>query len=60
MKKHRAPLEKYEISSGAINKIPNILASYKKIYAVCDANTYKVAGEQVENVLKASNMHYKH
>ena len=58
MKKHRAPLEKYEISSGAINKIPNILASYKKIYAVCDANTYKVAGEQVENVLKASNMHY--
>ncbi len=57
-KKHCAPLEKYEISSGAINKIPNILASYKKIYVVCDANTYEVAGEQVENVLKESNIHY--
>ena len=33
---HRAPLESYEISSGAINKIPEILKDYKKIYVVAD------------------------
>ena len=32
MKKHSAPLESYEISSGAINKIPEILKNYKRIY----------------------------
>lgn len=52
MKSHRAPLEGYEISSGAINKIPEILKDYKKIYVVADKNTYKAAGEKVEKILK--------
>ena len=54
---HRAPLESYEISSGAINKIPEILKDYKKIYVVADENTYAVAGKRVEEILKEKGMH---
>lgn len=52
MKSHRAPLEGYEISNGALNKIPEILKDYNKIYVVADKNTYKAAGEKVEEILK--------
>ncbi len=58
MKNHCAPIEAYEISSGAINKIPQMLKSYKRIYVVADNNTYKVAGKKVEELLKANDMHY--
>lgn len=34
MKKHRAPIEKYEIPSGAIKKIPELLEKYNRIYVV--------------------------
>ncbi len=57
MKKHRAPLESYEISSGAIYKIPEILKDYKRIYVVADKNTYRVAGNKVEDILKSNNMY---
>lgn len=56
---HKAPLEGYEISSGAINKIPEILKDYQKIYVVADERTYRVAGERVENILKACGKHYR-
>ena len=52
MKKHRAPLEGCEISSGAINKLPEILKDYNKIYVVADERTYAAAGEKVEQVLR--------
>ena len=55
---HRAPLEGYEISSGAIKKIPQILKDYKKIYMVADENTYAVAGREVEKILKENGMHH--
>ena len=48
MKKHRAPIEGWEISSGALAKIPEILKDYNKIYVVADENTYAAAGEKVE------------
>jgi glycerol-1-phosphate dehydrogenase [NAD(P)+] len=54
---HRAPLEGYEISSGAIYKLPAILKDYKRIYVVADENTYAVAGKQVERILKESGQH---
>ena len=57
-KYHRAPLDGYEISSGAIEKIPNILKDYHRVYVVADRNTYRVAGERVESILKAHNMHH--
>ena len=56
MKKHRAPLEGYEISSGAIKKIPEILKDYHRVYMVADKNTYRAAGEQVEKILKENDM----
>lgn len=59
MKKHRAPIDGYEISSGAIKKIPEILKGYKRIYMVADTNTYKAAGEAVEKILIANGMHHK-
>ena len=56
---HKAPLEGYEISSGAIEKIPQILQNYHKIYMVADKNTYQVAGQQVEKILKNSGKHFR-
>ncbi len=58
-KKHRAPLEGAEISRGALKKIPEILHQYKRIYMVSDQNTYRVAGKQVEEILKANNMFFR-
>ena len=57
-KHHRAPLEGYDISCGAINNIPTILKDYRRIYVVADRNTYRVAGERVEAILKANGMHH--
>ena len=50
-KKHTAPLEDYIIERGAINKIPEILKDFKRIYMVADVNTYAVAGKRVEQIL---------
>ena len=52
MKKHRAPLEGCEISSGAIYKLPEILKDYNRIYLVADERTYAAAGELCEKVLR--------
>ncbi len=58
-KEHRAPVEKCEISCGAIQKLPELLKDYKKIYVVADTNTYKVAGRQVEEILQRRDMHLR-
>lgn len=55
---HRAPLESYEISSGAIKKLPEILKDYNRIYVVADENTYAVAGCEAERILKDAGKHY--
>lgn len=57
--KHKAPLEGYEISSGAIYKLPEILKDYRKIYVVADQNTYRVAGGKVEKILKDCGKHFR-
>lgn len=49
---HRAPLEGYEISCGALQKLPEILKDYNRIYVVADTNTYAAAGEKVCALLK--------
>ena len=59
MGKHRAPLEGYEISAGALKKIPEILKDYNKIYVVADENTYRAAGKEVEEILKACGKHHR-
>lgn len=52
-KEHSTDLKEVEISEGAITKIPSIVKKYgyKKIFIVSDCNTYKVAGESVQDVL---------
>jgi glycerol-1-phosphate dehydrogenase [NAD(P)+] len=57
-KHHRAPLEGYDISSGAIENIPEVLKDYRRIYLVADRNTYRAAGARVESILKANGMHH--
>lgn len=59
MGSHKAPLEGYEISSGAIAKIPEILKDYNRIYIVADENTYAAAGKQVEKILSKCGKLYR-
>lgn len=54
MKIHKAPIEHIEIGSGILEKIPEILSKYRKIYMVCDENTYKACGKRVEEILTQS------
>ncbi len=51
---HRAPFEKAEISCGALEKLPEILHDYRKIYVVCDQNTFAVCGKRVCELLRQS------
>ena len=59
MGSHRAPLEGYEVSAGALNKIPQILKDYNKIYVVADENTYRAAGQRVEQILKDCGKYFR-
>lgn len=61
MGEHKAPLEKYIIESGAVNRLPELLADFDCIYMVCDENTYRVLGEKAEMLLKnAGKDIYRH
>lgn len=51
-KHHRAPLERCEISAGAIDRLPALLEGYRRVYVVSDRNTHRVAGERVERLLR--------
>lgn len=51
---HTAPIETIEMSSGAIEMLPQILEKYNFICVVSDENTYVVAGKRVEDLLKAA------
>ncbi len=58
MGEHKAPVEAYEISCGAIEKLPQILKEYHRIYLVADLNTYEVAGRRAEQLLKENGMYF--
>lgn len=53
---HRAPIETIELSDGAIERLPEILHDYHRIYLVADQNTWRVAGERAAAILSAANM----
>ncbi len=55
MKIHKAPLEKYIISEGAINNLSDLLKDYQLIYLVCDENTYNVLGKKDFEILQKNN-----
>ena len=58
-KKHTAPIKVTEISENAVEKVAEILGDYKRIYVICDKNTYEVAGRRVEELLKEAGS-YSH
>ena len=47
-KHHSIPTEVIEVSEGAIEKTPDILKDYHRIFLVADENTYAVAGRRTE------------
>ena len=50
--KHSVPVKAIEVAEGAINKIPELLSGYKRVFMVADENTYEAAGKDVEKILK--------
>ena len=50
-REHVAPLEAYVIEKGAINRLPEILKDYHKVYVVCDPITDAVLGQKAEELL---------
>lgn len=58
---HSAALERAEIGEGMLEKIPEMLGEYKRIYLVADENTYRVAGARVEKLLEeAGNLSHSY
>ena len=53
---HTAPVECIEVSCGAAEKVAEILKGYNRIFLVADENTYKVAGNRVEQLLNSAGM----
>ena len=53
-KHHSIPTEVIEVSEGAIEKTPDILKDYHRIFLVADENTYAVAGRRTEELLRAA------
>lgn len=51
-----APFEKAEILRGALEKLPEILQDYRKIYVVADQNTFAVCGKRVCEILQNVGM----
>ena len=51
-KHHSIPTEVIEVSDHAIEKVGDILKDYRRIFMVADDNTYRVAGQRVEEILK--------
>jgi len=60
-KEHRVDVDDIVIEKEAITFLPSLINQYnfKKIFIVADINTYKVAGEIVETVLKGNRFGFK-
>jgi hypothetical protein len=52
MKKHSAPLEGYEISSGALEKIPEILKDYKRCHIISGHMHFNLNLEHAEGPME--------
>ncbi len=54
-RKHSFSLKKLLLHEGAIVELPELIAElgdYKNLVMICDKNTYGVAGEKIENMIK--------
>ena len=57
---HTASINKIIVERGAINKLPQVLSEYeaKKVFVLCDVNTYEAAGEKVCAVIENAGISY--
>ena len=57
-KKHVASVDKIIVEKGAINYLPQLIKEYsaKKVFVLCDVNTFEVAGKLVVNVLEKNGI----
>ena len=55
-KHHQIPTELIEVSDHAIEKVADILKNYHRIFMVADENTYRVAGQRVEEILQGKGI----
>lgn len=58
---HGCDLRVFKCGSGVINQVPDVIRSLgcSYPYVVCDANTYKAAGEKVIALLEEAGIKYK-
>ena len=54
-KMHSCDIKDVFIEKNVASKIPNAVKGYSTITVVCDKNTYKAYGKEVENALKSKN-----
>ena len=56
--KHRAQIRKVILETGALESIPALIQEqgYKNVFLVFDVNTYAIAGEKLETLLKTQNI----
>ena len=59
-KAHTASVDTIIVEKGAINKLPQLIASYnaKKVFVLADVNTFAVAGSLVLSVLDSASIKY--
>lgn len=53
---HMAPIETIELSDGALQRLPEILQGYHRIFLVADPNTWRVAGARAAEILQQAGM----
>ena len=51
-REHFCPISDIVISGGALNRLPEILCGYQKIFLTADTNTWRACGEHVYELLK--------
>ena len=51
-REHYCPISDIVICSGALNRLPEILHGYSRIFLTADVNTYAACGERVRELLK--------
>ncbi|MBQ2277294.1 MAG: iron-containing alcohol dehydrogenase, partial [Clostridia bacterium] len=50
-REHFCPISDIVICSGALNRLPDILQGYNKIFLAADTNTYAACGKRVQELL---------
>ena len=58
-KEHSLTIESVYTGKGAVYKLPEALSGYKKVFILCDTNTYEAAGKLVKSILDENGIENK-